>query len=174
VGLSLQLRPFRPEFGEAFAGWRAEEATVRHNPLDSCSVDELIKRLSAEGFDLQDPKATAFRWLVCDGETPIGSVSLKNISKMMRYGEIGYMIGEKFQGRGVGTAAVKLALEKIFNETDLRRIFAYVHDENAPSRRLLEKLGFKNEGLLREHYLILGKPADEVVYGLLRTEWENS
>ena len=41
------------------------------------------------------------------------------------------------------------------------------------SRRVLSKLGFSEEGLLREHYVISKRPVDEVLYGLLRREWRN-
>jgi len=47
-----------------------------------------------------------------------------------------------------------------------------VHEENRASRRVLEKSGFVQEGLLREHYLINGQPVNEVLYGLLRQEWK--
>ena len=62
-------------------------------------------------------------------------------------------------------------MDRVFRETPLRKLFAYVHAQNTPSRRLLERLGFAQEGLLREHYLIDGAPADEAFYGLLRREW---
>jgi RimJ/RimL family protein N-acetyltransferase len=54
--------------------------------------------------------------------------------------------------------------------TPLRKLIAYVHEGNTPSRRVLEKTGFQAEGLLREHYLIDGMPVNEVIYGLLRKD----
>lgn len=74
-------------------------------------------------------------------------------------------------GKGIATAAVTLLVEKIFRETNLRRLLAYVHEENVASCRVLEKLGFQEEGLLREHYVINGAAANEILYGLLKREW---
>jgi catechol 2,3-dioxygenase-like lactoylglutathione lyase family enzyme len=55
----------------------------------------------------------------------------------------------------------------------LRRLVAYVAEGNIASRRILEKVGFIQEGICREHYLINGIPTNEVLYGLLRSDWEN-
>ena len=59
----------------------------------------------------------------------------------------------------------------ILQFTDLRKLLAMVHVDNIASCRLLERLGFQREGLLREHYLIEGEPVDEVLYGLLRPDF---
>jgi RimJ/RimL family protein N-acetyltransferase len=102
----------------------------------------------------------------------IGSASLSGINEMMQVAEIGYMVDEAFHGRGLGTIIGKTLVAKVFAETKLRKLLAYVHDKNLPSRRLLERIGFKKEGFLREHYLINGKPENEILYGLLRSEWK--
>jgi ribosomal-protein-alanine N-acetyltransferase len=91
----------------------------------------------------------------------------------MGYGEIGYGLAESHQGKGIATAAVRLLVEKIFRKTNLRRLLAYVHEENIASCRVLEKLGFQEEGVLREHYVINGTAVNEILYGLLKREWVN-
>ena len=145
---------------------------MRHNPLKSMSDEQIAAMLQAQGADLSElGKYESFRWFISvDGEA-VGSVSLKNISHSMGYGEIGYGVAQSHHGRGIGTAGVRLLVEKIFSESKLRRLIAYVHEENQASRRLLEKLGFQEEGLLRDHYLIQGVPVNEVLYGLLKREW---
>ena len=54
----------------------------------------------------------------------------------------------------------------------LRKLPAYVHDKNLASCKVLQKLGFTQEGLLREHYLINGVPENELLFGLLKREWK--
>ncbi len=49
---------------------------------------------------------------------------------------------------------------------------AYVAEDNIPSRKLLEKVGFQQEGICREHYIINGKPTNEILYGILRSEYQ--
>jgi RimJ/RimL family protein N-acetyltransferase len=63
-------------------------------------------------------------------------------------------------------------LEFAFGRLGLHRVFADTDPRNAPSIRVLERLGFRREGLLREHYLVQDEPQDAVVYGLLRSEWK--
>ncbi len=67
--------------------------------------------------------------------------------------------------------AVAALVDKAFNESPLRKLVAYVHDQNLPSCRVLEKLGFQREGFLREHYIINGSPENEILFGLLKREW---
>ena len=127
--------------------------------------------MSLMSSDLANLKgAEEFQFFVRTEKQLVGTVSLKNISHMMMYGEIGYDIGQEFQGKGFGTQAVCKFVTKIFAETSLRRLFAYVAEDNVPSRKLLEKVKFQQEGICREHYIINGRPTNEVLYGLLRSD----
>jgi ribosomal-protein-alanine N-acetyltransferase len=168
----VKLVPYQISFLEPFIEWRNQPLSVRHNPLKEMSKAELSAMLVAQGSDLSDlRKYETYRWFVQLDQDVVGSVSLKNISHSMGYGEIGYGIAENHHGKGIATEAVRLLLTKVFTETGLRKLTALVHDKNHGSCRVLEKLGFRQEGLLREHYLINGKPVDEILYGLLKHEW---
>ena len=172
---TIQLVPFQPQFLQPFIAWRSQALTVRHNPLKAMSDSEIEKMLLAESTDLsQIGRVESFRWFISlDGEA-VGSISLKNISHSMGYGELGYGMAEVHQGKGITTAALRILVEKIFSESALRRLQALVHEENQASRRVLEKLGFQEEGLLREHYIIQGAPVNEVLYALLKKDWTNA
>jgi ribosomal-protein-alanine N-acetyltransferase len=173
--MELNLLPYEPALLEAFIEWRNQPLSVRHNPLKAMSVEEIAQMLSSEGTELGQLRAyESYRWFIAVDGKVVGAVSLKNISHSMGYGEIGYGIAESHHGKGIATAAVRLLVEKIFRETALRRLLACVHEENIASCRVLEKLGFQEEGLLREHYVINGAPVNEVLYGLLKREWMNS
>ena len=102
----------------------------------------------------------------------VGHVLLKNLNHMMSHGEIGYGISEAHQGRGLASLAVAQFVAKIFRETALRKLIAIVHEKNEASCKLLERIGFKREGLLREHHLINGLPTNQVFFGLLRKDLE--
>jgi [ribosomal protein S5]-alanine N-acetyltransferase len=167
----LSLEPFRPEYFDSYLRWRDQEATRRHNPLHPSTKEQLAERLINEGSDFRNPKKfESYRWFVLARGELIGHVGIRNISQMMGYAEIGYGIEESRQGRGYGTEAVRMAAKKVFEEAGLRKLLAYVHDENLASCRLLEKLGFRREGLLREHYILNGSPVNEVLFGLLERE----
>jgi ribosomal-protein-alanine N-acetyltransferase len=170
--LSIKLLPYDQSFLDAFIEWRNQPLSVRHNPLKTMTKEEIASMLQTEGTDFTFlRKYESYRWFISIDRQVVGTVSLKNISHSMSYGEIGYGISESHQGKGITTAAVRLLIDKIFTESTLRKLVAYVHEENQPSRRVVEKLGFQEEGLLREHYIINDNPVNEVLYGLLKREW---
>jgi ribosomal-protein-alanine N-acetyltransferase len=173
--LNVKLLAYQQAFLEPFIEWRNQALSVRHNPLKTMTRAEIARMLEAEGSELTElRKYESYRWFVGFEQGVVGSVSLKNISHSMGYAEIGYGIAESHHRRGIATAAVGLLVSKVFTETRLRKLIALVHDQNQASRRVLEKLGFQEEGLLREHYVINGEAQNEVLYGLLRREWKTS
>lgn len=169
--MDVRLVPAGPEHAEVWLVWRREPRGLALNPVLDLDVNDLRKRLATSGSDLTDPAVAEYRWMVLVGEATVGTVALVGVSWPMGYGEIAYQIGESHQGRGIGRSAVGALIEKVFDETLLRRLTATIAVDNQPSRRLVESLGFVREGVLREHFLIGGEPMDEVVYGLLRSEW---
>ena len=169
----VRLVPALPRHAALWHAWRAEADSQRFNPLFPLTVEELERRLRVHAAsDLADRRRTEYRWMVEAGGELVGTVSAMNASWSMGYVEIGYMLAESHRRRGLGTRAVALLVEKLFRETNLHRVYATVSVENAASIRLLERLGFTREGVMREHYLIQGRRVDEVIYGLLRHEWE--
>lgn len=173
--MKLELVPYRKSFLDPFIRWRSEPASVRHNPLKQMGADEIEAILEGEGTAFSHLKAPlGFRWFVCLEGQVVGHVAVKNVSQMMLHAELGYGVFEAYQRRGIATAAIRMVVDMAFGKSDLRKLIAYVHDRNIPSRRVLEKLGFQQEGLLREHYIINGVPENEVLYGVLRHEWKTS
>jgi len=170
--LAIELVSYQSAFLEPFIEWRNQRLSVLHNPLKVMTKEEIAKMLETEGSDLTDlRKYDAYRWFVASGDGVVGTVSLKNLSHSMSYAEIGYGIAEAHHNRGIATTAVNLLVKKIFSETKLRKLMAFVHDKNRASQRVLEKLGFQQEGFLREHYIINGQAEHEVLYCLLKREW---
>jgi len=116
---------------------------------------------------------TLFQWGVeAPGGPLVGACTLARLDPANRRAELGFALGRAFWGRGYMTAALPAVLEFALGRLGLHRVFADTDPRNAPSIRVLERLGFLREGLLREHYLVQSEPQDAVVYGLLRSEWE--
>ncbi len=84
--------------------------------------------------------------------------------------EIGYWIGEPFWGKGIATRAVSLAVNYAFESLKMERVFASVFEGNDASKRVLEKCGFKLEGVARKAVFKTKKLLDEFRYGKLRGE----
>jgi ribosomal-protein-alanine N-acetyltransferase len=170
----LDLIAYQPSFLDLFIEWRIQPLSLRHNPLKAMNREEIKAMLESEGCVLSDlATKESYRWFIQCEDAIVGSVSLKNISHTMGYAEIGYGVAEHCHGAGIATAAVNLLVKKCFCESSLRKLLAYVHEKNVASCRVLEKAGFAREGTLREHYLINGVPVNEILFGLLRREWDS-
>lgn len=101
----------------------------------------------------------------------IGQVTVANILKgSARSGVIGYWIDERFAGRGLVPAAVALACDYCWQVMRLHRIEICIRPENAPSLRVVEKLGFREEGLRPRFLHINGDWRDHRVFALNRDE----
>jgi [ribosomal protein S5]-alanine N-acetyltransferase len=89
-----------------------------------------------------------------------------------RQAEIGYMLGTPFWGQGYTTEAVRQVIAFGFTTLKMHRIFAEVISENQGSVRVLEKLGMRREGLLRDHRWFQNRWWDTAIYALRQPEWE--
>jgi ribosomal-protein-serine acetyltransferase len=88
-------------------------------------------------------------------------------------GEIGYWIRPDHEGRGLVTEAVRVLLREGFDRMGLHRITIRAGTSNVRSRAIPERLGFREEGLLRGEGRGSGGYYDLVVYGLLEDEWRS-
>ena len=93
----------------------------------------------------------------------IGLVKQTDIYRLTA--EIGYWIGEPYWGLGIATASVNLVAGYAFNHLGLVRIFTGVFDFNRASQRVLEKAGFRLEGIFENSVLKNGKIIHEFRYG---------
>jgi ribosomal-protein-serine acetyltransferase len=99
-----------------------------------------------------------------------GAISLQ-INPYARSAEIGYWIDGGHEGRGLATRAVTALLDHAFGELNLDRVALHTDPANERSRALARRLGFVEEGLLRQGLAFPDERRDEVVYGLLAGEW---
>lgn len=103
---------------------------------------------------------------------PIGDIGLNHINWVNRNANIFAEIGEpEYWGKGIVGEAAKLMINYGFNELNLHKIHASVYDPNERSLRVAEKLGFKKEGVLKEHLYVDGGYVDNHKFSILRKEW---
>ena len=103
----------------------------------------------------------------------IGTATLFNFNFDNGRAEIGYSLARDQWGNGYCNEALTALLNYAFDELNLRRIEADVDPRNGPSIRTLERLGFQQEGYLRERWHVNGEIQDSLFYGLLKREWES-
>jgi RimJ/RimL family protein N-acetyltransferase len=84
---------------------------------------------------------------------------------------VGYFLAEEQQGKGYTTEALRAVLEWVFTETPVHRAEADITPGNLASCRVVEKLGFRFEGILRKNWFFKGQWHDSLEYSLLSEEW---
>ena len=99
-----------------------------------------------------------------------GALSLI-ISGYTRSAEIGYWIGADYEGRGLITIAAAAVLDQAFGPLGLDRVSLHTDPANERSRAVARRLGFVEEGLLRQGTAFPDERRDELVYGLLAEDW---
>ncbi|MEU3661016.1 GNAT family protein [Streptomyces sp. NPDC032940] len=104
----------------------------------------------------------------------IGWCNLGSWNPDFRSAVFGYCYDDAVWGQGYATEAARAVLGWAFDTLDLNRVQAEVDTRNAPSARVLEKLGFVREGTLREDCVVNGDVSDSWIYGLLRRDWQPS
>ena len=104
----------------------------------------------------------------------VGDVVLEYVSREHRTGEIGYIVHPDHQGHGYATEAMAVLLRLAFDELDLHRVIGRVEARNAPSARVLEKLGMRQEAHLVENEYVKGEWQSELVYAILDREWRGT
>lgn len=105
------------------------------------------------------------------GERLVGSVSVVKFNRDNKSCEIGYWLHRDFQGRGIMTRACACLIDHLFKTKDLNRIEILVATGNPNSQAVPVRLGFRQEGTLREALLLHGQFKDLALYGLIKKEW---
>ena len=116
-----------------------------------------------------------FQWGIADrsSDALLGTCTLTHVSPGHQRCEIGFALRRTRWGQGLGSEAVSALVAFTFDRLQLHRVEADVDPRNDRSLRLLEGLGFRREGYLRERYFLNGERQDAVLMGLLRSEWRD-
>jgi RimJ/RimL family protein N-acetyltransferase len=172
AGSRVGLRAPRTADADALFAVFSDPAVMRY-----WSRPPMTERAEAEAqlarWDAGFASRGGISWAITLGEADeaLGSCSLFRIDPDHRRAEIGYVLRADHWGRGLALEAASLLLDWAFGPLDLHRVEADVDPRNAASLRLLHRLGFASEGLLRERYFVAGEITDTRMLGLLAREW---
>ena len=168
----LTLRPLHPDDAPAVYAMHDDPVTLRYwsTPpwADPKLADELISRdmqAMAEGDYLRLGLQRQ-----SDGRL-IGLCTLFAFYLPSRRCEIGYILAREHWGQGYMHEALDALLDYGFAVLNLNRVEADIDPRNEGSQRTLARLGFAQEGHLRERWIVAGEVSDTHLYGLLRRDW---
>ncbi|MFL6591469.1 MAG: GNAT family N-acetyltransferase [Luteimonas sp.] len=171
-GKRVCLRPPTADDADALFALFADPAVMRYwsrPPMTTrAEAEGLIGEILA-GFD----QRTLFNWMVVSrsDDALIGTCALFRIERRHRRAEIGYSLRSDHWGRGLAVESVSLMLDWAFRTLRLHRVEADIDPRNDGSRKLLERLDFTSEGVLRERYFVGDEVSDTQLFGLLEADW---
>lgn len=166
--------------------------------LDNCDADELFALIDSNRLHLKQwlpwvdgvkntdnlkgfIESTKQQYVNNDGfqagiwykDKLAGIIGFHSINWTHKSTSIGYWLGKEFEGKGIMTRACIVFIDYAFKHLKLNRIEIKCGEDNHKSRSIPKRLGFKNEGTLRQSEWLYDHFVSHIVYGLLTNEWES-
>jgi RimJ/RimL family protein N-acetyltransferase len=166
-GDKVNLRILEKEDFPLLAEWfNQPEVFGEYNPLHQVSLEEIGKIFSSphemKAFIVENKE-----------QRKVGFIAYFYVlHPATRSLEISYSFIPSERSKGYGTEALNIIVDFLFLSKDAIRIQAQTDSKNLASQRILEKVGFKKEGVLRKSFFVRGEWKDSWIYGILREEWK--
>lgn len=174
LGKRVRLCPIERDNLPLLAAWLNDPDVRRYlNLYLPVSISDEEKWLKAQ--QEKEPAAQPFLLEIRDrdGWLPIGEIGFDTVNWRDRWAEIFIFIGEKsYWQNGYGTEAMRLMMLNGFHNLNLHAIRLKVIDQNTRAIRCYKKLGFVEEGRMREAQFHDGGYLDVILMSILRSEWK--
>ena len=167
----ITIRPFEREDVQSFFSAVRSSANDLARWMPWChagySIEEAMAWLTA--CQIEWASGTSYPFLVVEtkSDTVLGSVDINQINRDHNFGNIGYWVHSSHTGKGIATAAVRMAAHFGFNEAGFTRLEIVALAHNTASRRVAEKASAKFECIARNRLTGWGKTEDAAVYSLI-------
>ncbi|XP_021897149.1 uncharacterized protein LOC110814104 isoform X2 [Carica papaya] len=166
--MEITIRPFKISDIDDFMVYGCDERVARLTRWNAFnSKEEALTFL--KDFCIPQP----FFRSICIDDHSIGYVFvMRGSTEYEKYKAVlGYAVAAEYWGKGIATTAAKMTVRQAFKEfPDLVRLEAFTAVENEASQKVLEKLGFTKEGVLRKYVYIKGANVDSTIFSLLSTD----
>ena len=168
----LLLRVFERDDWQALHACLADPRVARHMPFDPLTEEETqeVVQVLVDGRTANPPRYD-FALVLRETDALVGSCTLAIRYDELRQAEIYFLLNQVYWGRGYATEAARVILRYGFQDLGLHRVYATCRPANLASRRVLEKLGMRREGHLRQHRWMKGAWHDSLLYAVLEDEW---
>jgi len=167
----LVLRRFRAEDAAPLAAYRSDPSVARYQswspPVSTDAAVRIVRALSVGSPERPGWFQYAVELKAEQGL--VGDVGVRLHQNLMQ-AEIGFTLAGDRQGHGYAAEAAGAVLDDLFGRRRLHRVSAECDARNTRSARLLRRLGFVQEGLLRQATWIKGEWTDDLLFGLLASE----
>ena len=170
---SIAIRRSRAADAEAMLAIRQNPVTRRHQPLEPGTLAEVRQAIVTRGsLPLEASTEGKLQWTVEVNGAVAGWVSIDITMRKHHLGAVGYALAPAWHGQGVMPFALSRVIPIAFDPDGLalERLEAVAAVDNVASRRVLEKCGFRFEGIARGYLIIDDRRVDHACYGLLRSD----
>ena len=168
----LLLRPYREDDIDVLHDIQSHPEVVRYLYWEP-RTREQVEKVIRESSDQIDGEGGGLTLAIQPrgSDSMVGDVVLMYHSEVHRQGEIGYVLHPDHQGHGYATEAAREMLRLGFEQLGLHRIAGRLEARNSASAAVLERLGMRLEGHLRENEWVKGEWQSEMDYAILEREW---
>jgi RimJ/RimL family protein N-acetyltransferase len=174
AGPRLRLRRFAPADLDTFVGYRSDPEIARYQSWDAPypreAGQEFIRAMMSEHPDVPG-EWFQFAVELRDTGQLIGDCGAQPLADDPRIVEIGFTLAAGHHGHGYATEAATALLDYLFTARGKHRVTANCDARNTASARVLERLGMRREGHLRQSSWAKGEWTDDLLYAILATEW---
>lgn len=164
----LTLRPLEPQDVAAMHGLMSDSEVMAYWDVPAIEDQALTAQIIEAQLTVMD-RGAAYSWAMSrtDDQAFVGCCSLSEIDRWHKRAELGFITGKDFWGEGLTFEAMQAVIHHAAQHLRLRRLCARTHVGNIRSVRLLRRLGFEQEGVLRGHVERAGERRDCLMFGLL-------
>ncbi|CAM3808077.1 GNAT family N-acetyltransferase [Mesobacillus thioparans] len=169
----LVLRKVMNEDASSIFKYMSNEEVMKYYGLEPFeSINDALDEIA--WYQSIHNNRTGRRWGITLKEqgVVIGSCGFHNIVSKHFRSEIGFELSQDLWGKGIAAEAVEAIINYGFQHMNFQRIEALIEPPNCSSQKLVEKLGFINEGLLRDYEFTRGKFDDLFMYSLLKQDFD--
>ena len=170
----LILRQFEyTDIDSMLRNWIADEKTQYDYGEPCYATPEAVRELFDTKYIVSYSKDDYYRWAVIEKATGecIGQIAYFTMDTGNRHGEIEYIIGPAFQGKGYATEITKAVIAFGFGKIGLYRIEIDCRTENEASQRVIEKCGLTYEGTFRDFFWRKDHYEGRMVFSILKQDW---
>lgn len=148
----------------------------KYQDIPRVRAEEFERQVRARPKTLRPGVIGRFEWLlrVEQDREAIGWISLRVNDRTPRVGEVGYSLLQSARGKGYASEALRAVIDEAFLLAELDEVQACIVPENAASRKVLDRTGFREERLLRSGAVIRGRHVDVLLFSIPRASWDRA
>jgi len=167
------MRPIQMEDADSIFEYRSDGGVNQYQGWIPKSIHEVHDFITNNVSHEMNRLGTWVQFVVIqkDSNKLIGDIGVHFLTSDSFQVEIGCTINKDFHNKGYATEALKGTISYVFDHLGKRRVIASIDPRNLPSIKLFERLGFRKEAYFRESILINGEWVDDLVYAILKDEW---